>query len=125
MSSSTDLIPLKNNLKNISDVATLKQMVCCKIQSIPNFQTLKGDIKLILYACNTLENYHKDISAKKLDKKLLIVNAFTELFNLTEDEKIILTNTIQFLFDHCKIKQVQKIVIFGNKVKNWVIKKFA
>ena len=39
--------------------------------------------------------------------------------------KKILTNTIQFLFDHCKIKQVQKIVIFGTKVKNWIIKKFA
>ena len=27
-----------------------------------------------------------------------------QIINLTEDEKIILTNTIQFLFDHCKIK---------------------
>ena len=125
MSSSTDLIPLKNSLKNLSDLATLKQMVCCKIQSIPNFQTLKGDVELILYACNTLENYHVDISANKIDKKLLIVNAFTELFNLTEDEKVILTNTIQFLFDHCKIKQVEKIVVIGNKLKNWFMKKFA
>ena len=69
MSSSTDLISLKNNLKHLSDVATLKQMVCCKIQSIPNFQSLKGDVELILYACNTLENYQIDIGANKFDKK--------------------------------------------------------
>ena len=42
---STDLVPVKNNLKNLSDVAQLKQMVCCKIQSIPNFQSLKGDVE--------------------------------------------------------------------------------
>ena len=48
---------------------------------------LKGDVELILYACNILENYHVDISANKIDKKVLIVTAFTELFSLTEDEK--------------------------------------
>ena len=125
MSSSTDLIPLKNSLKNLSDLATLKQMVCCKIQSIPNFQSLNSDVELILYACNTLENYQTDISANKIDKKTLIVNAFTELFNLTDDEKITLNNTIQFLFDHNKIKQIKKVIVLGNKIKNWFIKKFA
>ena len=123
--SSTDLIPLKNNLKNISDLATLKQMVCCKIQSIPNFQALKGDVELILYACNTLENYHGDVGAKKIDKKELVVNAFTELFSLSDDDKLILSNTIQFLFDHKKIKQVKKVVVVGNAIFNWFIKKFA
>ena len=66
---STDLVPVKNNLKNLSDAAQLKQMVCCKIQSIPNFQSLKGDVELILYACNIFENYHVDVNAKKIDKK--------------------------------------------------------
>jgi hypothetical protein len=41
MSSSTDLIPLKNNLKNLSDVATLKQMVCCKNTIYPEFSNFK------------------------------------------------------------------------------------
>ena len=125
LNSSTDVIPLKNSLKNLSYLAILKQMVCCKIQSIPNFQSLKGDVELILYACNTLENYQIDIGANKIDKKILVVNAFTELFSLTEDEKLTLNNTIQFLFDHNKIKQIKKVIVLGNKIKNWIIKKFA
>ena len=122
MSSSTDLIPLKNSLKNLSDLATLKQMVCCKIQSIPNFQSLKGDVELILYACNTLENYQIDIGANKIDKKILIVNAFTELFSLTDDEKLTLNNTIQFLFDHNKIKQIKKLLLLVIKLKIGLLK---
>ena len=57
--------------------------------------------------------------------KILIVNAFTELFSLTDDEKLTLNNTIQFLFDHNKIKQIKKVIVVGNKIKNWFIKKFA
>ena len=51
---STSLIPLKNSLKNINDLATLKQMVVCIIQSLPNYQTLKNDVELILYAFNEI-----------------------------------------------------------------------
>ena len=66
---STDLVPIKNNLKDICDAGQLKQMITCKIQSIPNFQLLKSDVELILYACNTLENYCIDIKSNKLNKK--------------------------------------------------------
>ena len=122
---STDLVPVKNNLKNLSDAAQLKQMVCCKIQSIPNFQSLKGDVELILYACNILENYHVDVNAKKIDKKELVVNAFVELFSLNDDERQTLNNTIQFLFDHKKIKQIKKVVVLGNKFLSWFMKKLS
>ena len=100
-------------------------MVCCKIQSIPNFQSLKGDVELILYACNILENYHVDVNAKKIDKKELVVNAFVELFSLNDDEKLTLNNTIQFLFDHKNIKQIKKVVVIGNKFLSWVMKKLS
>ena len=85
---STNLIPLKNSLKNINDLATLKQMVVCKIQSLPNYQTLKGDVELILYACNTLENCHVDLKAAKINKRQLVVAVFSELFNLYDEEKL-------------------------------------
>ena len=122
---STDLVHVKNNLKNLSDAAQLKQMVCCKIQSIPNFKTLKNDTELILYCCNILENYHVDVNAKKIDKKELVVNAFVELFSLNDDEKLTLNNTIQFLFDHKKIKQIKKVVVIGNKIASWFMKKLS
>ena len=122
---STDLVPVKNNLKDICDVGQLKQMITCKIQSIPNFQLLKSDVELILYACNTLENYCVDIKSNKLNKKELIVNVFTELFNLSDDEKVLLNNTIQFLFDHKKIKQVKQVIVLTKRIASWFMKKFA
>ena len=122
---STNLIPLKNSLKNINDLATLKQMVICKVQSLPNYQTLKNDVELILYAYNTLENCHVDLKASKINKRQLIVSIFGELFNLNDEEKLTVSNTVQFLFDHSKIKQVKQIYVVGNALKNWIIKKFG
>ena len=122
---SPDLIPLKNSLKNLNDLAILKQMVVCKIQSLPNYQTLKNDVELVLYACNTLENAHVDLKAAKINKRQLIVSVFGELFNLNDEEKLTVSNTIQFLFDHSKIKQVKQLYVVGNVIKNWIIKKFG
>lgn len=125
MSSSTDLIPLKNSLKSLSDLALLKQMVVSKIQSLPNYETLKNDVELVLFACNILENAHKDLKATKLNKRQLIVSVFAEIFNLDDQEKLTVSNTVQFLFDHSKIKQVKKVLVVGNVIKNWFLKKFA
>ena len=122
---SPDLIPLKNSLKNLNDLAILKQMVVCKIQSLPNYQTLKGDVELILYACNTLENCHVDLKAAKINKRQLVVAVFSELFNLNDEEKLTLSNTVQFLFGHGKIKQIKQLYVVGNVIKNWIIKKFG
>ena len=122
---STELIPLKNNLKNLNDLATLKQMVVCKIQSLPNYQTLKGDVELVLYACNVLENCHLDLKCAKTNKRQLIVSIFGELFNLNDEEKLLLSNTVQFLYDNRKIKQVKQLYVVANAFKNWLIKKFA
>ena len=41
-------------------------MVICKVQSLPNYQTLKNDVELVLYACNTLEKCHVDLKLVKL-----------------------------------------------------------
>ena len=122
---SPDLIPLKNSLKNLNDLAILKQMVVCKIQSLPNYQTLKNDVELVLYACNTLENAHVDLKAAKINKRQLIVSVFGELFNLNDEKKLTVSNTIQFLFDHGKIKQVKQVLVVANTIKNWIIKKFG
>ena len=122
---STNLIPLKNSLKNLNDAATLKQTIQCKIESLPNYQTLKNDVELILYACNTLENAHVDLKASKINKRQLVVSVFAEIFNLNDEEKLTLSNTIQFLFDHNKIKQIKQVLVVGNVLKNWFMKKFG
>ena len=122
---SSNLIPLKNNLKNVSDLSNLKQMVICKVQSLPNYQTLKNDVELILYACNVLENAHADLKCAKTNKRQLIVSVFTELFNLNDEEQLLLNNTVQFLYDNRKIKQVKQVYVVANAFKNWLIKKFA
>ena len=122
---STDLIPLKNSLKNLNDAESLKQKVVSKIQNLPNYQSLKNDVELILFACNVLENAHKDLKASKVNKRQLIVSIFAELFNLDDQEKLTVSNTVQFLFDHSKIKQVKQVLLVANVVKNWFIKKFG
>ena len=53
------------------------------------------------------------------------MSIFGELFNLNDEEKLTVSNTVQFLFDHSKIKQVKQLYIVGNVIKNWIIKKFG
>ena len=96
-----------------------------KIQNLPNYQTLKNDVELVLYGCNTLENAHAELKASKLNKRQLVVSVFAEIFNLNDEEKLTLSNTIQFLFDHNKIKQIKQVLVVGNVLKNWFIKKFG
>ena len=123
--SSSDLVPLKNSLKTLSDSTTLKQLLVTKIQNIVGFQSLKSDVELSLYICNCLENAVVDLNVGKIDKKALIISVFTELFSLSPDEQLILGNQVQFLFDHKKIKQIQKIKVISSAVLKWGLKKFA
>ena len=44
---------------------------------------------------------------------------------MSPDEQLILGNQIQFLFDHKKIKQIQKIKVITSAVYNRGVKKFA
>ena len=37
----------------------------------------------------------------------------------------LLNNTIQFLFDHKKIKQVKQVIVLTKKIASWFMKKFA
>ena len=74
---------------------------------------------------NTLENCHVDLKAAKINKRQLVVAVLSELFNLNDEEKLTLSNTVQFLFDHGKIKQIKQLYVVGNFIKNWIIKKFG
>jgi hypothetical protein len=115
-SNASSRVPLKNTL----GASVLKQKsidyLVKEIQQTPSFNSIRtSDIELILRCCNIIEEFDKSKlknvdsikynSFKKagLNKKDIVIDSFNKVFNLSAAEKLLLDNSIQFLFDHSKI----------------------
>jgi hypothetical protein len=92
------------------------QSLVTKIRQMPNYQNLKGCIELTLYCCNAVENLFtqyqpkkKTDKAQKTDKKELVVNALSQVFQLTSEDQAQIKKHIQFLYDVGKIKKLSKV----------------
>ena len=92
----------ENKLKIQKYNSELLTLICSKVKEIENYSALKNDGELLKFVCNCIENgLHKNNELKvKTDKKQLCIDIFTKLFNLTENEKVLLSDSIQFIFDN-------------------------
>ena len=63
------------------------------------------------HICNCIENglHAGNEGKKKTDKKQLCIEIFTKIFNLNEAEKLLLDDTIQFIYDNDLITKFSKI----------------
>ena len=88
---------------------------------IPDYQKYKLDTEFICYICNLVENIVK--KKHKINKKELVAELFSKLFNTNEKEKLVLENIIDFLWNHKRIKKLKKISIYSTIIFNWLSKK--
>jgi len=86
------------------------------LQKIPNYQSLKNDIEILLHICNIVENLISK-NKGKIDKKQLVVDIFNQVFFLNETEKLALEKQIQFLFDNKLITKIKKTYALFNNIK--------
>ena len=84
------------------------------IQKIPNFQTLKNDVEILLHLCNLIENLISK-NKQKIDKKQLIIDIMAQVFYLNSDaEKDTISKQIQFLYDN---KLITKVTTMNQVIK--------
>ena len=122
-----EVIEFKNNLASFNQTETFIINAVKKICEIPNVATLRLDIELTTYICNIIENeiiYSK--KKKSTDKKVIFFRIIQEIFtSLTDQEKKILSDQIEYLLENNKIKKIDAVAAWFKSVGLWIKKKIV
>jgi Ser-tRNA(Ala) deacylase AlaX len=90
------------------------------ITKIPNYQILKNDIELIEYVATQIKNL---IKTPNYDLPTIIVEIFTNVFSLSNDEQTALKKVIEYLINNKTIQKISKLTKLSNSVYSVVKKK--
>lgn len=98
------------NTKHTLQVAKHKSDLCgaivAKVQEIEKYNLLKFDNELLIFVCNCIENT-LDV---KMDKKVLALQIYEQLFGeLSHDDKVIISSSIDFLCNNKLVKKMPKV----------------
>ena len=110
-------VEIKNSLQKHTLFFNLLDEIVTKLTTeIKSIDKTKLDPELTLLVCNLLENSFTTGNKHKIDKKQLVIQILTQIFNLQDHEKEIVSQQIDFLFNNNKIKKVK----FVTNAKNFV-----
>ena len=119
-----EVIEFRNGLESFNKTETFIISAVAKIAAIPNVATLKLDIELTSYVCNIIENEIVSSKKKSTDKKVIFFRIIQEIFtSLTEPEKKLLGDQIEYLLENGKIKKVDPVATWFKSVGAWIKKK--
>jgi len=120
-----EVIEFRNGLASFNQIETFIISAVKRIADIPNVATLKLNIELTSFICNIIEN--EIISKKnKTDKKIIFFRIIQEIFtSLTEQEKKLLGDQIEYLLENNKIKKVDPFALWFKSVGVWIKKKIV
>ena len=107
-----EILPKHSLMTDIKKAKTIQNIIS-NIQQIPEFQKYKNDLEIIKYVCNLTENLIKE-KKSGLMKKEIVITSLTKVFNLTENEKKMISDAVEFLSNNKKIK---KLGIY----KKWIV----
>ena len=100
-------IKLKNNLLMDNRFATIKKTVITRITTdLNDYMNYKYCVETVLLTTNLVENLVLPLD--NIDKQALVCEIFVEIFSMTEAEITILKSTINFLWNHKKIKKYSR-----------------
>ena len=114
-------IVLKNTLKTHYSIAALIELIVKQVKEIPDYLKLKQDIELTLIICRMIETICAD-SEVSIDKLEAIRGVYSQVFEMTTDDHLLLINIVNFL--HQNKAFVYKTGAFAArwKVLNWIVK---
>jgi hypothetical protein len=96
-------------------------------QELSEFDTKKElcrDMEFISLACNLVEHLvdsqKKHLKVLRVDKMKLVVDVFTVIYELNDEEKETLQEHIQFVFDNEMIKKVSTLRYIKKNLSRWI-----
>ena len=119
-----DIVKKNNIVNNAFIITQIIQKIVDHVSLINDFQ-LRTEIELTNYICNLVENEINKQKTNKINKKELVISVFMKLYNLNDEEKTVISNQIDFLFNN---KLIKKIPVIEKAFKNfgiWFLKKLS
>ena len=112
---------LKNTLKTHYSVAALIDLIVKQVKEIPDYLKLKQDIELILMICTMIETICTD-SEVSIDKLEAIRGVYSQVFEMSIDDHILLVNIVNFLHQNKAFVYKTGAFSTARKVLNWIVK---
>lgn len=120
--SELSLIPLKNNLLSDFKYNEIKTKILNRLTELNLANSkYKLDIEFLTLCCNLIE--HLVFKKNKIDKKTLLIDIMQSLFGLTEEEKEVVSNNLNYIHGNNMIKKVSQYKLFKTGIIEFFKKK--
>lgn len=125
----TDLIKPKNNLLKKQMFSKIFKELFDQVIEFDTEKQLKNDLEFVSLVCNLLEylvdKHRKNLHSLKIDKKKLVCDIFSTVYDVNEEERKQLEDHIQFIFENGMITKVTNIRIWKKGLSSFVKKNFS
>jgi hypothetical protein len=101
--SSLDNIKFKNSMKSHMTDANIVAWIVSKVQEIENLEALKYNGELVLYVCSVIECACLE-NKIKTDKLELFIQVYDKVFEMSVQDKVVVTQMLDFLHKNNLIK---------------------
>jgi hypothetical protein len=101
--SSLDNIKFKNSMKSHMTDANIVAWIVEKVQQIENLDALKYNGELVLYVCSVIECACLE-NKIKTDKLELFIQVYDKVFEMSVQDKVVVTQMLDFLHKNNLIK---------------------
>lgn len=108
---------LGNGLRQHCVYDDLLSKIALEIQKIPNIEKYKLSRRITKVVCNILENAISSNANLKINKKQLCIDILDSIFKLSDQEKQIIDDDVEFLFENKMIKKLSNWKKLKNKIK--------
>ena len=117
-------ISIKNSLQKHTLFHNLLDDIIKKLSNeIKCIEKIRLDPELNLLTCNLIENSIANGNKFDIEKKQLAIQILTQIFNLNDAEKTIISQQIDFLINNNKIKKIKMLKNAKNFLSALLVKK--
>ena len=116
-------IHTKNSLWEASQRSALCAAICDRVKEVDNYEKLKFDNELLIFLCSCVENSVDKKDKTKIDKKALVFEVLDKLFEMSSDDKAILSASIEFLHSNKLIKKVGTLKKYSRLASDFFFKR--
>ena len=111
----------KNSLAVSAIKSDLSATIVHRVRSIDGHEALKFDNELLIFICTCVEN---TVEHKKIDKKRLVIEIYSKLYELAEEDVSVIAKSIDFLCDNSLVKRIPSITKYTSIIGNYFREKF-
>ena len=115
-----DFVKPKNKLKTQQYNNDVFKVIVKKITEIQGHEQLKFENELLKFVCTCVENAVNESEKQKTDKKKLVLDIYHAVYNLSEADKLVIGNSIDFVCNNKMIKKYSTLRKYSSIVGSYI-----